>query len=89
MLQKLKKNKTIINKFGKNDLDTGDSKVQIALLTERINYLQKHFSMHKRDYSSRRGLIKMVSYRRKLLNYLKNKKLSQYNFIVNELSLRR
>ncbi|CAL4043164.1 30S ribosomal protein S15 [Buchnera aphidicola (Tetraneura ulmi)] len=85
----LKKKKKIIKKFGKNELDTGDTSVQIALLTNKINYLQKHFNYHKKDHCSRRGLLKMVSHRRKLLDYLKVKYVSKYISLIENLGLRR
>ncbi|XRX42939.1 MAG: 30S ribosomal protein S15 [Buchnera aphidicola (Tetraneura sorini)] len=81
--------KKIIKKFGKNEFDTGNTSVQIALLTNKINYLQKHFNYHKKDHGSRRGLLKMVSHRRKLLNYLKIKYISKYVFLIENLGLRR
>ncbi|XBC39062.1 MAG: 30S ribosomal protein S15 [Buchnera aphidicola (Nurudea shiraii)] len=84
----LKKNDLII-KFGINKKDSGRSEVQIALLTYKINCLQKHFFIHKKDFCSRRGLLNMVSHRRKLLNYLKNKDTSRYVYIINQLKLRR
>ncbi|QCI18344.1 30S ribosomal protein S15 [Buchnera aphidicola (Aphis nasturtii)] len=78
-----------ILKYGKNDKDSGNTKVQIALLTYQINHLQLHFSQHKKDHSSRRGLLKMVSKRRKLLNYLKKKNISSYSLLIDKLHLRR
>ncbi|QIQ41395.1 MAG: 30S ribosomal protein S15 [Buchnera aphidicola (Aphis urticata)] len=78
-----------ILKYGKNDKDSGNTKVQIALLTYQINHLQLHFSQHKKDHSSRRGLLKMVSKRRKLLNYLKKKNISSYSVLIDKLHLRR
>ncbi|XBC44191.1 MAG: 30S ribosomal protein S15 [Buchnera aphidicola (Schlechtendalia peitan)] len=80
---------TLIKKFGMNEKDSGRSEVQIALLTNRINCLQKHFSIHKKDHCSRRGLLNMVSHRRKLLYYLKNKNVSRYTLIIDQLELRR
>ena len=79
----------IIEKFGSNNKDSGKSEVQIALLTHRINYLQNHFSIHKKDHCSRKGLLNMVSKRRKLLNYLKNINMLRYNDIIHALKLRR
>ncbi|AAO27058.1 30S ribosomal protein S15 [Buchnera aphidicola str. Bp (Baizongia pistaciae)] len=79
----------IITQFGVNSKDSGKSEVQIALLTNRINYLQNHFSLHKKDHCSRRGLLNMVSKRRKLLNYLKDENISRYINIINQLKLRR
>lgn len=78
----------IIKKYSRNNKDTGSSEVQIALLTERINKLQIHFIIHKKDHHSKRGLLKMVSKRRKQLNYLKNKSFSKYTEIVKQLNLR-
>ena len=78
----------IVEKFKRNDGDTGSPEVQIALLTENINKLQSHFQNHKKDHHSRNGLIRMVNLRRKLLAYLKRKDADRYNSIVKELSLR-
>jgi small subunit ribosomal protein S15 len=81
--------KEVILNYGKNDLDSGNSFVQIVILTNKINYLQNHFLNHKKDYSSRRGLLKMVSKRRKLLDFLKRKSIKKYNFIIKNLKIRR
>ncbi|QFQ32196.1 30S ribosomal protein S15 [Buchnera aphidicola] len=78
-----------ILKYGKNNKDSGKTEVQIALLTHQINHLQLHFSQHKKDHSSRRGLLNMVSKRRKLLNYLKKKNMSNYSKLIENLNLRR
>jgi small subunit ribosomal protein S15 len=69
--------------------DTGSSQVQIALLTQRINELTEHFKVHKKDNHSRRGLLKMVSRRRKLLDYLKSRDINQYHDMIAKLGLRR
>ena len=69
--------------------DTGSSQVQVALLTQRINELTQHFKVHKKDNHSRRGLLKMVSRRRKLLDYLKRRDIDQYHQIIEKLGLRR
>ncbi len=69
--------------------DTGSPEVQIALLTERINHLTEHFKTHKKDNHSRRGLLKMVSQRRQLLDYLKSRELGRYQKIIERLDLRR
>ena len=82
------KNKEIIKKYRKNDSNTGGSEIQIIFLTEKINYLQKHFSVHKRDHCGRRGLLNMVSRRRKLLNYIKSKKRQNYVDLIQQLGLR-
>ncbi|QCI20509.1 30S ribosomal protein S15 [Buchnera aphidicola (Brachycaudus cardui)] len=81
--------KKIILKYGQNKQDSGKTEVQIALLTTQINNLQIHFSEHKKDHCSRRGLLNMVSKRRKLLDYLKKKNISRYSILINDLHLRR
>ena len=79
----------LISDFKVHEKDTGSSSVQIALLTERINSLSEHFKAHKRDHHSRRGLLRMVSVRRRLLEYLKRKDKTEYQKIVKKLDLRR
>ena len=79
----------VVNKFRRNPEDTGSPEVQIALLSERINGLTEHFSAHKSDHASRRGLLKMVTQRRKLLDYLKDNAPERYQKIVADLGLRR
>ena len=79
----------IVAKFARGTADTGSPEVQIALLSERINGLGEHFNTHKRDHASRRGLLKMVNQRRKLLDYLKLNAPERYSKILNDLSLRR
>jgi small subunit ribosomal protein S15 len=79
----------IIGKFKTHESDTGSPEVQVALLTERINYLTEHFKVHAKDFHSRRGLLKMVGQRRRLLDYLKKKDLQRYRDIVKTLGLRR
>lgn len=79
----------IISKYGFKNNDTGSSEVQISLLTNRINYLKSHFLKHKKDHHSRRGLLRMVSRRRRQLNYLKYKNSARYIKIVKLLGLRR
>jgi small subunit ribosomal protein S15 len=78
-----------VNTLRLHEKDTGSSDVQIALLTERINYLTDHFKMHTKDHSSRRGLLQMVARRRSLLDYLKRTAPDRYKAIVEKLSLRR
>ena len=78
----------VISKFKKHDADSGSPEVQIALLTERINTLSSHFKIHARDHHSRRGLLKMVGQRKRLLNYLKTKDLDGYRTLIKELGLR-
>lgn len=72
-----------------NDKDTGSAFVQIALLTERINSLTEHFKLHKKDHHSRRGLLKMVSQRRKLLNYLQKNSKEEYTKLIEKLNIRK
>ncbi|NHB92176.1 30S ribosomal protein S15 [Photorhabdus cinerea] len=79
----------IIAEFGRDANDSGSSEVQIALLTAQINHLQGHFSEHKKDHHSRRGLLRMVSQRRKLLDYLKRKNVTSYTVLIGRLGLRR
>ena len=81
--------KNLIEKHKLHEADTGSPEVQIAILTERINYLTKHLQEHKKDHHSRRGLLKMVGQRRALLNYLKQKNFDRYREIVEKLGLRR
>jgi small subunit ribosomal protein S15 len=79
----------IVAEFGRNPKDTGYPEVQIALLTARIADLQPHFETHKKDHHSRRGLLRLVAQRRKMLDYLKGKDLSRYAAVVEKLKLRR
>ena len=79
----------VIDKHRLHEKDTGSPEVQIALLSQRITYLTEHFQTHKKDHHSRRGLLKLVSQRRRLLNYLKNSDIQRYIGIVASLSLRR
>jgi len=79
----------VLGKFQRNAKDTGSPEVQIALLSERINGLTEHFSKHKSDHASRRGLLKMVTQRRKLLDYLKDTAPDKYTKVVADLGLRR
>jgi len=81
--------KQIIDKYKLHDKDSGSAEVQIALLTERIRMLTEHFNVHKKDHASRRGLLKLVGHRRKLLDYLKNNKIEQYRSLLKELNLRK
>ena len=77
-----------VQKYQASDKDTGSTRVQVALLTERINYLNDHFRTHKKDHHSRQGLLKMVGKRRRLLNYMKRTDVDGYRKIVQELGLR-
>ncbi|MFA7060102.1 MAG: 30S ribosomal protein S15 [Pedobacter sp.] len=83
------KKQEIINSFKKHDSDTGSPEVQIAILTERIIYLTEHFKIHKKDHHSRRGLLKLVGQRRRLLDYLKGKELDRYKTVIERLGIRR
>lgn len=79
----------IIEKHRKHEKDTGSPEVQIALLSGRITYLTEHFKTHKKDHHSRRGLLKLVGQRRRLLDYLKSKSVDRYKSIITELGIRR
>jgi small subunit ribosomal protein S15 len=79
----------VIKKFAQTEGDTGSPEVQVAILTHRINYLTGHFKEHKKDNHSRRGLLKMVSQRRRLLDYLKGRNEGRYKALLEELGLRR
>ncbi|UCF99285.1 MAG: 30S ribosomal protein S15 [Spirochaetaceae bacterium] len=79
----------VVKEFGRTDKDTGSAEVQIALLTRRIEDLTGHFKSNPKDHNSRRGLLKMVGQRRKLLNYLKRKDITKYREILDKLSLRK
>jgi small subunit ribosomal protein S15 len=79
----------IVNDYGTHEGDTGSPQVQVALLTQRINDLTEHFKTHKKDNHSRRGLLKMVSQRRSLLDYLKRRDIEGYHELIGKLGLRR
>jgi small subunit ribosomal protein S15 len=83
------KKKSIIEKFRLHETDTGSPEVQIALLSERIGYLTEHFKVHKKDHHSRRGLLKLVGKRRRLLDYLKAKNVERYKTVISELGIRK
>jgi len=83
------KKQEIIEKFRLHDSDTGSPEVQIALLSERIGYLTEHFKVHRKDHHSRRGLLKLVGQRRRLLDYLKAKNVDRYKSIIGELGIRK
>jgi small subunit ribosomal protein S15 len=85
----LEKKAELIAKFGDSPQDTGKAEVQIALLTERINYLTEHLRAHKKDHHSRRGLLMLVGRRRRFLNYLQRDDLERYRALVRELGLRK
>jgi len=77
-----------IEKYRATDADTGSTRVQVAVLTERINYLNDHFKTHRKDHHSRRGLLKMVGRRRRLLDYMKRTDVEGYRQLIAELGLR-
>ena len=79
----------IINEFKVHEGDTGSPEVQVALLSERISYLTGHFKVHKKDHSSRRGLLKLVGQRRRLLDYLKKKEVNRYRTLIDRLGIRK
>jgi small subunit ribosomal protein S15 len=81
--------KEIIDRFKLHEKDTGSTEVQVALLSNRITYLTDHFKTHKKDHHSRRGLLKLVGQRRRLLNYLKKTDVERYKQIIAELGLRK
>jgi small subunit ribosomal protein S15 len=81
--------KEIIDRFKMHEKDTGSAEVQVAILSNRINYLTDHFRTHKKDHHSRRGLLKLVGQRRRLLNYLKKRDVTRYQGIIKELGLRK
>ena len=79
----------LIGQFRNHDTDTGSPEVQIAILSERITYLTEHFQTHKKDHHSRRGLLKLVSQRRRLLDYVRSKDVERYRKIISELCIRK
>jgi small subunit ribosomal protein S15 len=83
------KKQEIIDRYRLHNSDTGSPEVQVAILSERITYLTGHFKTHAKDHHSRRGLIKLVGQRRRLLNYLKNKDIDRYRTLIEQLGLRR
>ncbi len=87
-LLKEEKNK-IVKEFQNSDADTGSSELQIALLSENINKIQSHIKIHKKDHHSRRGLLRMVSQRKKLLTYARNNDVTTYSNLLSRLGLRK
>ncbi|HDQ04487.1 MAG TPA: 30S ribosomal protein S15 [Deltaproteobacteria bacterium] len=85
----LEKRKTLIKDYQLHEKDTGSPEVQVALLSARIEYLTEHFKAHKKDHHSRRGLLKLVGQRRRLLNYIKNNDVERYRKVVKRLGLRK
>jgi small subunit ribosomal protein S15 len=78
-----------IKKFAQHEGDTGSPEVQVALLTERISHLTEHFKVHQKDHHSRRGLLKLVGQRRRLLDYLKSKSVDRYRGLIDSLGIRK
>jgi small subunit ribosomal protein S15 len=89
MVMTPEKKQDVIDDFKLHDADTGSPEVQIALLSERIGYLTEHFKTHKKDHASRRGLLKLVGQRRRLLDYLKNKNIERYRILIDRLGIRK
>lgn len=87
LAQERKKN--IIGQYRIHQADTGSPEVQIALLSGRISYLTEHFQVHKKDHHSRRGLLKLVGQRRRLLDYLKKKDIERYRVVIDKLGIRK
>lgn len=83
------KKQEIINEYARHEGDTGSPEVQIAVLTEEINELNEHAKVHKKDFHSRRGLMKKIGHRRNLLAYLRNKDIARYRELIQKLGLRR
>ena len=85
----IEKKREIIEKYRTHESDTGSPEVQVALLSERISYLTEHFKIHKKDHHSRRGLLKLVGQRRRLLDYLRSKNVDRYKAIIAGLGIRK
>jgi small subunit ribosomal protein S15 len=89
MTMTIERKREIVAKFGDTDVDTGNTKVQVALLTERINHLTEHLREQKKDHHSRRGLLMLVGQRRRFLDYLQRTDLEGYRALIRELGLRK
>jgi len=89
MVLETEKKREIIESYRIHESDTGSPEVQVALLTERIQYLTEHFKTHKKDHHSRRGLLKLVGQRRRLLTYLKDTNIEKYRGLISRLGLRK
>ena len=89
MVMEPEQKKAVIEAHAKHEGDTGSPEVQVALLTARIEGLTEHFKVHKKDFHSRQGLLKLVGQRRKLLNYLKNRDIQRYRELIEKLGLRK
>ncbi|MCL2873769.1 MAG: 30S ribosomal protein S15 [Defluviitaleaceae bacterium] len=81
--------KAIVEKYGRNESDTGSPEVQVALLTARINHLTEHLKVHKKDHHSRRGLLMMVGQRKGLISYIKSRDVVKYRELIAELGIRK
>lgn len=89
MVMTPEKKQEVIDQYRIHENDTGSPEVQIALLSERITYLTEHFKLHKKDHSSRRGLLKLVGQRRRLLDYLKGSDVERYRTVIDRLGIRK
>lgn len=89
MVMDVEEKKTVIDSHARHPGDTGSPEVQVALLTARIEGLTEHFKVHKKDFHSRTGLLKLVGHRRKILNYLKSKDIQRYRALIEKLGLRK
>ncbi len=89
MVYELIDNQELITQFGNDDNDTGRTQVQVAILSNRINYLTEHFKKHRKDHHGRRGLLRLVGRRRRLLNYLADRDVLAYRSLIKDLGLRR
>jgi small subunit ribosomal protein S15 len=83
------RNQTVIKEYGKSDSDSGSTSVQVALLTERINFLTEHAKAHLKDHHSRHGLLKIVGQRKSLLDFLKKKDVEKYRLLIKKLNIRK
>jgi small subunit ribosomal protein S15 len=83
------RNAAVVKEYGKSDMDSGSTSVQIALLTERINFLTEHAKAHVKDNHSRHGLLKLVGQRKSLLDFLKKKDVEKYRILIKKLSIRK
>ena len=89
MILEAEKKREIVDEYRIHERDTGSPEVQVALLTERIRYLTEHFKTHKKDHHSRRGLLKLVGQRRRLLSYLRDTDIERYRGLISRLGLRK
>lgn len=89
MVLSAEKKRSVIEEYARSEGDSGSAEVQVALITSRLNYLQDHFQKHKKDHHSRRGLLKLVGQRRRLLDYLKNKDVQRYRDVIQRLGIRK